>query len=529
MCLQSHKFQYMLYIFGVILFLSILSILFYFPNYKSYKLPLPIQAGTIPVESMKNVLEEKIKYIKENSGVLMPYNKNAMNVIEEGAKNADTYNKINALHVLLPNHDLGTYPMIPLKNPEDSTIFQFEQGNMGWYWGYATYPSASIMFYVMRADIANKDIRDKLKLKIGEGTVYYVSAGVGIDGEWHYTDYEVMQGMYIASTPSTFAFGGKTDNLDCHFMSSKLGQFQLTINWVDKDGNKFGFDTEFFSQISPYFNMPNGCAPCLLGLGTMYWSYTQLYFRNTTITFKGVDKNPGEVGVGWMDRQWGGDPGKSRIVNMMNSINRTKQNVGGLGRYVWINLHLPGNIQYMAWSFVDPDLVIKEGVTYKKSYANLYSTHLREPKWLTDAKITIKKTWTQPDTNTVYPIVYEVIVSDADGNKHTYIVDSQKYGKTVTIDPSSNYHWAGSATVSENGKEVGTGFMEANQFDTEKQYYQNVLKAAGIDPENVVYFSGKTISTSQVILPIIILYFLVILFVMLVGFGIYFIIRKVRK
>ena len=40
---------------------------------------------------------------------------------------------------ILPNNIIGTLPLSKLASPKDTLLFQFEQGILGWYWGYLTF------------------------------------------------------------------------------------------------------------------------------------------------------------------------------------------------------------------------------------------------------------------------------------------------------------------------------------------------------------------------------------------------------
>lgn len=76
---------------------------------------------------LKKVAQEKVQQVRDNSGIFQPYNRQLMDMVENAINNATQIDNLALALMLMPNNSIGTYPLVPLKNPVDSTLFQFEQ------------------------------------------------------------------------------------------------------------------------------------------------------------------------------------------------------------------------------------------------------------------------------------------------------------------------------------------------------------------------------------------------------------------
>ena len=500
-------------IFTIILFI-LLIILLKTKHYKKYFIKTPYFVSTKDFETLKKVCKDKVEYIKNNTGILRPYNKQIMDAVSMNIDNANNLNTLIATFNLLPYNSLDTYPLTPLNNPIDTTCFQLEQGTVGWYWGYLTFSNEliSIMYYIMRIDIGTEKLRKKYNLQLGETTAYYVSFGLGKNTDWHYTPYKYINGSYQTFTESSFTFKSLDSDINCQFDALGPGNFHLNFSW--KEGSDiFQVDTDIYSKQIPYFNGDNtGCAPCIAGAGTLYWSYTQLYNKNTKIVFKdtSIDNLADNSGIGWLDRQWTNSIINNNFMNCVNNIIQSTKRVGGLGRYIWLNVHLE-NQQYMITVMLADDSKIQKDGIFSNAKYNLYSASLENPLYNQDTQLKIIDTTTLD--NTIFPTKYQVTLKDINNTTNTYLIDSTFFGNTVTIDLTGNFHWSGSALLfDEKNIQVGTAFLEANQFQDYETYIKNYFNKANI-LGNVEYFIGKSITFSQALPSIILLllYFIIII------------------
>ena len=451
---------------------------------------------------LKKVVQERIAIIKRESGLLTPYNSRAMSFVSAAVDRATSLNELGAAFLLLPNNSIGSAPLGPLSGkPEDTTLFQFEQGSVGWYWGYATYKNqhishdvANVMYYIIRIDLGTPEIRLKYNLPIGATTIYSVSFGAGFgEGTWHYSPYAMCRGSYEIRGPESFAFEARSEDgtVSISFNSDQK-EFALEFS-CKEDSNVFSTSTIFGKTSAPQFNAPRGCAPCVAGDGTLYWSYPQLT-SSSKITI-GIASRNFDHGDGWLDHQWmrGNDPLEVG-VKILTNFSQLKKSVGGLGRYVWLNVHL-GERQFMITAFPPESAKIEKGQTYPAQYIS-YSAH-EAPTYKNKTTMTFHATTTY--SGITFPTVISIGLPGPDGME-TYTLNSVPYGACVTLDLTGNFHWSGSALLTDsNGESPGTGFIELNQFQPIDLYRSNMLKRAGIDESALNAFSGAPLAPIQVL------------------------------
>jgi len=510
----------------------------------------PFTAETADFEILKKVCIDKVEKVKNESGLFQPYNNEIMDNVESVIRNAKDLKELAIASLLMPNNCIGLGTIEPLSgNPIDSTIFQFEQGNFGWYWGYSTYtnPICNIMYYIIRIELGTKDIREKYNLPLGSTTIYSISLGIGNNGVWKYTPYIVCGGKYEIFDNKRFRFSATFDK-DVKgytvFQTTDNG-LKLDMGWSDiretpsiSDSFSKGKDSdiretydyesstlyELTSPMSPSFNGIDGCAPCFSGIGTLYWSYTDFKCSSYIKTPKGILNVIN--GDGWLDHQWMRSNNTKNIIDriILNTLSLSNK---GFGRYIWINLHIKNTnkpFQCMVYTFPDKNVDIKEGLTFKSTY-NLYSKYYNNILNRTDGTIKILKT-------TVFEgITYATLVSinlnDFDSVNHTYIVDCSPYGNCATIDFTGNYHWTSSAILSEDTRntipsggnsQIGTAFLEQNQFQNPRDYRQTTLNIGNFRSD-VINIDETKLSSLQILpsyialIPIFIFLIIIIIFV----------------
>ena len=479
---------------------------------------------TADFPTLKKVLLDKIALVKRDSGPLLPYNHKVMQALTTAAKNATTINQLGSILILLPNNSIGTAPLGPTSgNPADTTLFQFEQGLLGWYWGYATYSTSNIMFYIVRLDLGNPEIRAKYNLPLGSTTIYSVSVGAGLGNDtWSYSPFSMCRGTYIATNKQTFSFQCEDDCALNLRMSGDENGFILCFDCENGSHNNFDASVNLKISAPPMFAGPKGCAPCVAGSGTMYWSYPQLSAKQGSISMsakapnlpKSINKVSNKcstlkpsgtlVGEGWLDHQWmrGNDPNQTS-VGIVTSFIQLSKGVGGLGRYVWINLHLK-NTQYMVTAFPPVSKTIAKGQTYPATYKK-YGHGQAEVYNLNKTTIEFTDTVTVKDLNGKDDIIYPTVFSiKIDG--HEYTIDTKLYGTCVTLDLTGNLHWSGSAKLtSPTDKNTLSAFVELNQFQKSHEYTGNMMKRAGVPLNLLGDFTGATLKFYQVIPAILVI------------------------
>ena len=479
------------------------------PGITTFALKVPESgiATTAEFPVLKKVLQDKIALVKNDSGLLRPYNHDVLSVLAKAADKATTIDQLGAIHILLPNNSIGTAPLAPLNGkPEDTTLFQFEQGAAGWYWGYATYPTSNIMYYIVRLELGTPEIRAKYNLPLGSTTVYSVSVGAGNGaGTWSYSPYSICRGSYAVTGKDAFVFQTvpeSTTKTQVRFAGNAQGFTLCFACGKGSAGSGFGAYVELDKdgRVANYA-APKGCAPCVSGAGTLYWSYPQLNARKGAINLaKASCPSPGTLsGDGWLDHQWmrGNDP-KALAVQAVTTVTQLSKAVGGLGRYVWINLHLKNNTEYLVTAFPSPDAKIGKNQTYSAAYKK-YGASQKTVSPSRSAPLEFLETTTVQDpgssSSITYPTVFQITIEG-----HKYTIDTRPYGDCVTLDLTGNLHWSGSATLkSDGGPDPSSAFVELNQFQGLTTYRTNLLHYAGIPKASNEVFFGPPLRFYQTI------------------------------
>jgi hypothetical protein len=473
-------------------------------------------------DELKKVIPKKMEYVKEHSTFLEPYDAKKFELLGKDLA-AITGEQAVFRMVALPNGQLNYYRIDPLKEaPVVYTSFQFEQGVIGWYWVYSTFvqedgSTASYMFYICRLDLLAPDQRKEMNLPMGSATYYQVSMAVGKGDEWRYSPFKIFRGEYTIQSDSVFSFKAldMPAGEHCSFSTAQKGTLAIDANWKDDSARVQGFNMNMHSMRPPFFNAKDGCAPCSGGAGTMYLSYTQL-IHDGTITLDD-STNTYENGVGWNDRQWmNGMISKPYMSLLSNTMkwSSDKPQVSGLGKYLWLNLHLKDSLQYMIYQFFPLNEKITTGFHFN-SIQKRYGENGLEDNLGGDVEV-LKTTIID---STEYPIKYKIKTKDG-----TYILDAGKFSKSVSLDVTNNIHWDGSALVYDTlGNMVGTGFLEANQFADPTVYAKNELNALGlpVTKENLEMFGEESYPDKSKLLPSVITLVLAGILILVLLFIIY--------
>ena len=466
-------------------------------------------------------LQLRISNIENHNSVFFPYDKNKMNVIKNKLSTLDStdLHKLIAIAGHIPNHNFDYDPIMKLYKPINTTGFQFTKGSIGWYWCYGTSLQNyySFMFYIVRIDLAPKSVLDKIGYKLGEATLYYISAGIGNGVDWYYSPFTVVKATSKCdSTGQTLTWGKNS----CSLSTNGELKINYTFNGFSRKTNSSSpsknpqnncaINVTLTKTIPAYFNGKNGEAPNIGGAGTNYWSYPSLSInsKKSYLTFP-TDTKPTQLnnGIGWLDHQWFNTYPKQRFIQLLASI-MSKNTNKGLGRYIWLNLHpnngeLNGNHYMIATtSFTNVNLKISNAQLTLKAFFNKYNK--TNSSLNNSCSVTILE-FHEPlqqysYTNNLllgsvmFPKKYSI---EIDGKN--YILDSGEFGQCYTIDLTGNFHYSGSAVLYETDgtTRIGTGFMEANQFQSHKVYTKTSLSLLDLDNHYTDFqnpIGGKTMS-----------------------------------
>jgi hypothetical protein len=460
----------------------------------------PGKYESLPYDQYKKLIPAKVDYIKKHSTFLEPYDERKFDIL---LKDLDKITGEQAVlrMTAMPNTQLGYYRVDPLKgDPVTYTSYQFEQGLIGWFWVYATFlqpdgSTASYMFYICRLDMLSPAQRKELNLPMASTTYYQVSIGVGKNDIWDYTPYKICRGRYTIESDSVFSFEGLElpEGWKCNFSTKHKGTLAIDAYWKNDSGKRDGFTMDIHGVQPPFFNGPEGCAPCTGGAGTMYLSYTQL-IHNGTMTIRDSTENYKD-GIGWNDRQWmNGQVSTPYVALLKNVTSLFKPTVSGLGKYLWLNLHLSDTLQYMVYSFFPLDQKISKGFHFT-SVQKRYTAAGMEDKLSGDVEVL--ETTMRHDIE--FPIKYKIVTKDG-----TWILDATRFDKSTSLDVSNNIHWDGSAIIYDTAGHIrGTGFLEANQFTEPELYTTNMLIGMGVDTTkaNKELFAEVSSLPAKVLMP----------------------------
>jgi predicted secreted hydrolase len=444
---------------------------------------------SMPFLSFRKLLPERFNYIRSKSTFLEPYDKNKLNFMESKI-GAVSDQQMLFMMMAAPNSDIGYYRLEPFEDPALHTSFQFEQGNIDWFWIYGTFvdsagETASYMNYFFRMDMYPPDLRKSLKLPMGSTTFYFISSGVGKNNVWSYSPFKIFRGDYNIVSDSVFSLTAldMPKGWRFNFRMNSAGKFSLESNWVDAFNKSQGITMDLDAERPPLLNAPGGCAPCAGGAGTLYFSYTQLKTYGALTLDDSLSNYFG--GTGWIDRQWANGQVSTVYLSLLNNITSMfngKQS--GLGKYIWLNLHPDKELQYMIYCFPPPEGKVTKGSKFEMTI-NRYGAG--DPEYSLKGEGEVLET--VMNNGIEFPVKYRLVTKDG-----TFILDGSKFANSVSIDVSNNIHWDGSAIVyDESGKNVGTGFLEANQFTDEDIFVKNEIRAMGIDTtqENMALFKGE--------------------------------------
>ena len=476
---------------------------------------------SMPFEDLKKYTEQRIDYIKKHSKNFAYYNEKKFDFLAQALRNAKNIDEYTGALVSLPNSEVGYYPILPLKgNPDDYTLYQFEQGMIGWYWVYGTYldpktnSAASYFFYVTRYDVMPPDLREELKLPLGSTTYYQINANASVGGKLNFSKKVVMPGTYtvknkqytldLKSDDITLTMNGDASfcNLGCSFVNAN----------ESTDAHNTSFSAQMVSTRPGFWNGPKGCAPCAGGSGTSYFSKT-----NYTVSAEiNLDNKSYKFtnGTGWIDRQWQNTRASNPVLNMFSNIISTfnpKATSFLDNTYFWIPINLGPKKQYMTAFFTNEKLTrgkILQGFVLKYD-ENDDTTFNKKNAYATKVVVLDGVDL----MNTFWPTKFHIDVDNG------YIVDTAPFG--LALGPENQfgtYHLNGSAAVyDQNMQLVGTGFVEGNKIQDKTFRDTATLRTIGAPDNDIALriFQDNKLKFKQTYPSFLIVFVLVILIIIL--------------
>lgn len=465
--------------------------------------------GNVMITNIKNykeLIHQKVKYIKKNKTIFDNVNNELVDAMMDKVNNQTNFDitKLIINCTTIPGSTVGYYSSVPYEDTLKKVCFQLEQGDVGWYWLYGTFPDTKdcFLYQLTRFDLLPTDIRKKLGYKLGETTVYCVTLGIGNGIDYYYGNV-YFEGIFTIKNNLQFSIVSKDYNLmfshDYNGMMIQCKDMILTNNKTNEN-IRYTFNATTQNNNEMFFNQYHGCYPC--EINNSYQSYTNLYINANYFNEKGLIKNL-ENGFGWMDHQWAGSNMTTILYKCILSILDNGKDSSGLPPYIWLNIRLSDNSQYMIFNFTK---TVKKGDTIKCNINTYKPSKITFFKDQSLVNVIIKETILFE--NIEYPIIYEVHIDD-----HVYVLDSRVYGNTIFRDLNNTWHWGGSCDVYENNKIVGMGFLEAQKLNGYVESLNDTVELIGFTKnENFgSVFYNKRYYTKLFISYVILLFMLLLI------------------
>ncbi len=447
---------------------------------------------TLDLQGMKNLFRKGMSYAKDNfSSAFYSFDDNLANYVLNLADNApDTTTLFNA--IFMASHvkawsSLFTAPkLLPPGYEFQHTGIQFGVGPVEWYFFYGLTGTPGVNetglnLTFFRLDIAPPAVVKEMGIDPSNACCWGIMGGYGTKEKW--TGIPAMEWFpmkYVQPDYATFSLTGKGTNVSATLESLIPMQFSVNVSFLDSNSQAQTIKAKLIALTPPTANFPYACQ-CGYGLGTMYYSYT-----NMSLTM-GLNGSPEMVGQGWIDHQLL----KSGIVDgfymqAIQSASQTlvKQKSGG-----WLWFAVQDNqtgLQYMFMhkfgtkDFKD-DIRLNEDI--RLDLVNVYKEGV--PYFFPEAKsmkasvtkIKMVETIQVPELNLSLPSKYKITLP---GGKKIVLENIT----APNIYPCSFASYETPAHVyDELGNLIGQGLIEANFYLDEKTLFKRYIASAGGDPE----------------------------------------------
>jgi len=266
-------------------------------------------------------------------------------------------------------------------------------------------------------------------------------------------------------------------------------------------------------NINAVYNGKKGCVPiCFGGVGTSYWSFTDLKLEIDIVQPRGYSMS--ETGLGWFDHQWI-SPGVPRglINQILFGLETNGKRKVGL-KWIWLAMQKTNDLvtsteQYQGTIVIDH--VVKKGDVLKASFIHYVNGKVED--------YTKQGTVTITDFVEGYPVILHLKIGDDE-------FDMSPLGDAVNtvLLLNDTKNWEGPATVMNGSEKWGVGFLEVNNMKPGNTGIEDVLKSQNLISEPLIFPQY----ISYYILVLIISIVLIISSVIAVIFGVKYI-KKLGK
>lgn len=457
----------------------------------------PTALAPLSFENYRTLLMANFQYTLDNAKSFSRISKERETATRAAISATTTFEQLAAIALrLIKNPNAGFDPVKPLTEAERANLlstmpWQYNRSTLDWYFGYANCGTVGMTYCFMRMPICSPPVAKAAGLTMEQTSLYFVFGGFGgADGIWHKIPYVVLRGIYIndPQNPGAFQLTLEPNAVLTHAsLESKTGtDMDIAIQWVDEAGATQMLSSQMQSRVPARMNTADGCAPCIAGLGTNYWSYTDM--AATVAAGSGSNPPAPATGTGWFDRQWFLTGTTNKVyLRMLQAMTAATH-----PRWLWVILQLDSGTQYMLVNSQLPTSPVKVGDVFKlkarKSGPIVTRFRADSVEFALTTTITVLET-RQVD-GTTFPIKYSIVISDDESKR--YIIEPA-FGDAVVGLFKYLLNWEGPATVRDEstGAVVGKGFLEANGMQDESQFGLAILKQAGISPDKYDLFQKE--------------------------------------
>lgn len=478
---------------------------------------------SIYFDQYKDLRIKGLQYILNNSEL----NENEKSKLRLLIKATDQCVNIPELGAVMslptPNANFGFFPIEPLTNPDPkaATCMKFGGAPLAWYFLYGQYShvkySVCYTLMIFKMELACPDVVSKSEFLASDAAVWSLSGGVGIRDRQHSSDektnwysipFNICRGKYKCGKNNTFSLSFNTDDVNYlqifEFKSTQSKRqrrrspqdevtaprnFSVNLKFKTYPDANFNnkchpikIRSSFNSEIEPSFNGPNGCVPCIGGVGSNYWSYTRM---STSLSLKIPELQADfKNGLGWFDHQWmQGDYIPNGFVRFLNKLKKPKTI-----RWIWLNLQFfESQTQWMISEMVDGPLTVGT-VIDQPGVVNLYDgkgAHYALSE--KDIKCSVEVMEVSSTTSFInkrsmyFPCKYRIGLSTKSDEKMTYYIMRRDFGSGGVYLPSGNLNieCSGSLWNASETLRVGNCFFESNQFQSLDELIETPMEIAG--------------------------------------------------
>ena len=378
-------------------------------------------------------------------------------------------------------------PIRALSSPfETTTGMQFSTGTVGWWFSYGmdTTGKNGWLVIVFRYPTTGNSQTPAS----GDNAVYNVGGYIVSDGtRYPFSDDGhplTCSGTYNSSTSPDGVTGYSliltSTDFDSHALVSDFtlslmdnGYYQLISEFAD--GGYVSLHATSKHAAVPHGDS-KGCAPCVSGVGTNYWSWTymtgQMQYNTASSTGSIIDV------VAWFDHQWG-----SLSVAPRGALPQILASVSGMFKtssppsWFWTTVVLSDKLQYSCSITLPANTVPKKGSVYSSSTGAI--------KYAFDDS-------GNPTINFGLPVsikVNSVLTGDHNlSSDVTVTVDGSEYRLKgivsdgfVTLAGGSINQEVPCIAYDSIGNAVGSGFLEMNHMHSTTDNATDTLQVMGLD------------------------------------------------